>query len=67
VRTQTRPVAKGTRDPRFPEHLQTVCRFEDELFAEIRARAISERTSFNEQVRILVEWGLEAARGGTAQ
>mgnify|MGYP000265306718 CR=1 FL=1 len=65
--TQTRPVAKGTRDPRFPEHLQTVSRFEDETFGEIRMRTIAEGTSINEQVRILVEWGLEAARGDAEQ
>lgn len=49
--TQTRPAAKRTRDLRFLEHLQTVCRFEDEMFGEIRMRAIAEGTSFNEQVQ----------------
>lgn len=62
MNTQTRSVARGTRDPRFPDHLQTVCRFEDDLFEEIRQRAIRENTSFNEQVRILCEWGLEEAK-----
>lgn len=28
-----------------------------------RQRAIAERTSFAEQVRVLIEWGLEAANG----
>jgi hypothetical protein len=59
--TAKRPVAKGVKDPRFPEHTQIVVRVEDELFAEIRARAEQARTSFGEQVRILLEWGLEAA------
>lgn len=62
MRTQTRPVARGTRDPRFPDHLQTVIRLEDELFEEIRERAITQETSFCEQVRILCEWGLESAK-----
>ena len=35
-------------------------RFDSETFDEIRKRAIKEGTSFAEQVRILVEWGLEA-------
>ncbi|KKN17941.1 hypothetical protein LCGC14_0960870 [marine sediment metagenome] len=35
-------------------------RFDPETFEEIRRRAIKEGTSFAEQVRILVEWGLEA-------
>lgn len=60
--TQKRPVAKGVKDPRFPEHTQIVVRVEDELFEEVRQRAILGGTSFSEQVRILIEWGLEAAR-----
>lgn len=34
--------------------------FDPETFNVIRDRAIREKTSFAEQVRILVEWGLEA-------
>lgn len=41
---------------------QIVCRFDDDTFAEIQARATAQGTSFNEQVRQLVEWGLESAR-----
>lgn len=59
--TAKRPLAKGVKDPRFPEHTQIVVRVEDELFAVIRARAERERTSFSEQIRILLEWGLDAA------
>ena len=40
--------------------LQIVVRFDDETFAQIRRRAVREGTSFGEQVRRLVEWGLEA-------
>lgn len=34
--------------------------FDDETFQVIRDRSIREKTSFAEQVRLLVEWGLEA-------
>lgn len=34
--------------------------FDPETFQVIRDRAIREKTSFAEQVRLLVEWGLEA-------
>lgn len=53
-------VAKGTPDPFNPGRIQVVCTFDPETFAQIRARAVAERTSFIEQVRLLVEWGLEA-------
>ncbi|WP_249696470.1 hypothetical protein [Stappia sp. WLB 29] len=59
--TQKRPVARGTKDPRFPDHTQVVVRLDDETFAAVRARAVEEGTSFSEQVRLLIEWGLEAA------
>lgn len=60
--TQKRPVARGSKDPRFPEHTQIVVRLDDETFAQIRERAVREGTSFGEQVRTLVEWGLEAVQ-----
>ena len=34
--------------------------FDEDQFAEIRQRAVQEKTSFSEQVRVLCEWGLEA-------
>lgn len=60
--TQKRSVAKGVRHK--DGTLGVVCRFDDETFAVIRQRAIDERTSFGEQIRILIEWGLEAAETG---
>lgn len=36
-----------------------VVSFDDETFEVIRQRAATHRTSFAEQVRQLVEWGLE--------
>ena len=33
---------------------------DDETFDEIRKLAVAEKTSFAEQIRLLVEWGLEA-------
>jgi hypothetical protein len=58
--TQKRIVARGTQDPRFPGRLQVVVSFDHDDFEVIRQRAIAQNTSFAEQVRILVEWGLEA-------
>lgn len=37
------------------------CQFDDETFEAIRRRAVKSGTSFAEQVRLLVEWGLIAA------
>lgn len=36
------------------------CQFDDQTFSQIRDRAEKEQTSFAEQVRQLVEFGLEA-------
>jgi len=48
----------------FPEHYADLRRimvaFDEETFADIRARALSAQSSFAEQVRLLVEWGLRA-------
>lgn len=41
---------------------QIVVRFDRATFGQIRARAVAENTSFAEQVRLLAEWGLEAAK-----
>lgn len=38
---------------------QIVVRFDRETFDQIRGRAVAQHTSFAEQVRQLVEWGLE--------
>jgi len=53
--------AKGVS--RSPGTRQVVCRFDDEQFEDIQARATAENTSFAEQVRLLCEWGLETAKG----
>jgi hypothetical protein len=34
--------------------------FDHDTFNQLRNRAIAEKTSFSEQVRLLVEWGLES-------
>lgn len=39
---------------------RVVVGFDQETFQVIRDRAVKENTSFAEQVRLLVEWGLEA-------
>ncbi|MGA7327487.1 MAG: hypothetical protein WBX25_24110 [Rhodomicrobium sp.] len=59
--TQKRHVAHGSKKPGKDENwTQAIVRFDDEMFAAIRARAIAQKTSFSEQVRLLCEWGLEA-------
>ncbi len=39
---------------------QLVVKIDSDTFEEIRARAERENTSMAEQVRLLIEWGLEA-------
>lgn len=56
--SQTRPVSRGSVKG---GKRGTICYFDEETFEQIRARAEKERTSFGEQVRLLVEWGLEDA------
>jgi hypothetical protein len=62
--SRTQDVARGTRDKRHPGYVSTVVRLDEETFAAIRQRAIAQRTSFGEQVRTLLEWGLETERQG---
>ena len=59
-----REPAKGCCRRDDPHRLrpQAVVRFDKRTFAQIRARAVAEKTTFSEQVRLLVEWGLEAAK-----
>lgn len=47
-------VQRGKRHQR-----RIVVGFDDETFEQVRQRALTERTSFGEQVRLLVEFGLE--------
>ena len=39
---------------------RTVVILDEDQFQEVRARAVRKNTSFSEQIRLLVEWGLEA-------
>ena len=55
--TQKRQVAKGVVQPNGTRGI--VCYFDPETFEAIRERALRAGTSFGEQVRCLVEWGLE--------
>jgi hypothetical protein len=50
-------VGKGINDRSAARRI-VIC-FDDETFETIRQRAIGAETSFAEQVRLLVEWGLE--------
>lgn len=61
--TYTRTIRRrirGGKDARYPcQRLLTVA-FDDATFLVMRNRAERERTSVSEQVRLLVQWGLEA-------
>jgi len=47
--------------PRGKRHQRRiVIGFDEDTFAQIRSRAAAQRTSFAEQARLLIEWGLEA-------
>ena len=50
----------------YHKHIKVGCQFDPQTFAEIRARAVRAQTSFAEQVRLLVEWGLEACKDSDA-
>lgn len=52
-------VAKGSMRWGMP---RCVVAFDEDTFAEIRALAIKNKTSFAQTVRELVEWGLEEQR-----
>lgn len=54
------PLAKGHIKSNWPGMVRVVCAFDEETFGEIRKLAEKAETSFAEQVRRLVEWGLEA-------
>ncbi len=52
--------ANGSTCPGRDGWKQLVVRLDDETFNEIRERAIRENTSVAQQIRLLIEWGLEA-------
>jgi hypothetical protein len=58
--TMTRDVGIGHRSPRRRGFRSICVEFDDETFERIRSRALRERTSVGEQVRILCEWGFES-------
>lgn len=59
--TKTTHQAKGFRRG---NHVKLVCAIDPETFEEIRARAVQQQTSVAEQVRILIEFGLEVEAAG---
>lgn len=52
--------ANGCAVPGRDGWKQLVVRMDEETFDEIRRRAIRENTSVAQQIRLLIEWGLEA-------
>lgn len=55
--TQKRPVARGVQRP--DGRIGVVVNLDPDTFQDVRARAIREGTSWGEQARTLIEWGLE--------
>ena len=51
---------RGTGLRGFGDVSRVVIVFPDDMFRNVRARAIAKKTSFAEQARLLIEWGLEA-------
>lgn len=57
--TQKKPPSAGvSRGHAYRGMMRTVVAFDPETHESIRSRAIKEGTSFAEQVRVLIEWGL---------
>jgi len=50
------PVANGCR-----RHgaVEIGCKFDEDMFEEIKRLALKNKTSFSEQLRTLVQWGLD--------
>lgn len=59
-------VARGYKNPRWPDQTQISIRVEDELFEDIRARASRDNVSLSEELRMLLEWGLHIAEATDA-
>ncbi len=57
----SRPAATGYKSHRFPDQTQISIRIEDELFEDIRLRAERDNVSVTEEIRMLLEWGIDAA------
>lgn len=56
-----KPVAQGMRvNTKNGAGRRVAVVFDEAQFAEIRARAVKEKTSLSKQVALLCEWGLEA-------
>jgi hypothetical protein len=50
--------------PEYAGLRRIVVAFDEETFGQIRGLAVAKQTSFAEQVRTLVEWGIEENRRG---
>jgi hypothetical protein len=60
VRLGAQKNGKPGNGVRKGDQVQHVCRFDDELFDRIHAKATRDGTSLSEAIRTLVEWGLQA-------
>lgn len=59
-RIQRRAVGTGIKRPAGRRGI--IVEFDEGTFEHIRRRALNQTTSFAEQVRMLVEWGLESVK-----
>ncbi len=55
-------IAVGFRKPSAPEKVYLSIAFDAETFERMRAMAVAANVSFAEQVRTIVEWGLDSAK-----
>lgn len=57
---QTQPMAKVAGKGKKSYHMRAIyCHFPQEMFDTIRKMAVENNSSFSEQVRTIIEWGLE--------
>lgn len=60
--TLKRQVAKGTRIARHPGKVRLIVDVDEETFAHLRHRALLSGTSMAEQIRTVIEWGLDSEK-----
>ena len=58
-----RRAAKGGADPRYPGRRLFTIAFDAETIDAVRGMAAQANVSISEQIRTLVEWGIESGKG----
>jgi hypothetical protein len=62
IKMSNRKVEHIANGGKFGEQLRINCLFDPDTFEELKQRAYKEKTSMAEQIRLMVEWGLESAK-----